>query len=96
MTNLSARAVVDEPIDTRRLADGLLAQGTLPVAIAVVLAQAFDAFASIALTTVLVGVFLGNLFAWRRLREVLIDASELDADQLDTKLGLDFEEETRS
>lgn len=95
LTSLAARAAIEEPIDTRRLADGLLAQGTLAVAIAIVVAQTFKDFSSVVLTTVLIGVLLGDLFAWRSLHGVLVDASELDAGELKGKLG-DFEEESLS
>lgn len=58
------------------LHNGLWAQGTVAVAIAVSVAQRFPERASIVLTTVLVGTLGSELFSHRLLRSVLVDAGE--------------------
>ncbi len=76
-TALSVRLFLDKPLMTRRLGNGLLSQGTLAVAIGVSFAQRFPEFASLILTTVLIGTILSDLFSTRALRALLADAGEL-------------------
>ena len=59
-----------------RLYNGLWAQGTVAVAIAVSVAQQFPDRAAVVLTTVLMGVLASELFSHRLLRSVLVDAGE--------------------
>lgn len=68
------RALLDPPRVT--LANGLWSQGTLAVAIVVNFSQRFPELSRIALTTVLSGVLLSELFSHRLLRAVLIDSGE--------------------
>ncbi len=76
-TALCAKLLLEQPLLTRRLGNGLLSQGTLAVAIGVNFAQRFPDFASLILTTVLVGTILSDLFSTRMLRALLADAGEL-------------------
>jgi hypothetical protein len=71
------KLLLEDRLATRRLGNGLLSQGTLAVAIGVNFAQRFPTFASLILTTVLVGTLLSDLFSARALRSLLADAGEL-------------------
>lgn len=62
-----------------RLGLGLVGQGGLAVAIAVSFAQRFPAQASLALTTILGGILLSDVWSHRAVRRILADAGELDA-----------------
>ena len=83
-TALSVRLFLEKPLMTRRLGNGLLSQGTLAVAIGVSFAQRFPEFASVILTTVLIGTILSDLFSTRALRALLADAGEL-GDELESE-----------
>jgi hypothetical protein len=72
---LFARALLDAPQVT--LANGLWSQGTLAVAIAVNFSQRYPELSRVALTTVLLGVLLSELFSHRLLRAVLVDSGEV-------------------
>ena len=76
-TQLSARLFLEQRLRTRRLGNGLLAQGTLAVALGVDFAQRLPALASLVLTTVLIGTLLSDVFSGRALRSLLADAGEL-------------------
>jgi hypothetical protein len=76
-TALCAKLILDPPLLARRLGNGLLSQGTLAVAVGVNFAQRFPEFASLILTTVLIGTLLSDLFSTRMLRSLLADAGEL-------------------
>jgi hypothetical protein len=82
-TALCAKLFLEQPLLTRRLGNGLLSQGTLAVAIGVNFGQRFPEFASLILTTVLVGTILSDLFSTRMLRALLADAGEL-GDELES------------
>lgn len=76
-TAASVRLLMDPPLRTQRIGNGLLSQGTLAAAVAVNFAQLFTEFAPIVLTTVLLGTLLSDLLSGRALRAVLADAGEL-------------------
>jgi hypothetical protein len=70
-----ARALLEVPPVT--LANGLWSQGTLAVAIAVNFSQRYPELSRVALTTVLLGVLLNELFSHRLLRALLVDSGEI-------------------
>jgi hypothetical protein len=74
---VGSKLFLERPLRTRRLGNGLLFQGTLAVAVAVNFAQRFPDYASVILTTVLLGVLASDLFSRRALTSVLSDAGEL-------------------
>ncbi|MEZ4226579.1 MAG: hypothetical protein R3B13_36870 [Polyangiaceae bacterium] len=92
-TALCVKAFLEQPLLTRRLGNGLLSQGTLAVAIGVNFAQRFPEFASLILTTVLIGTILSDLFSTRMLRALLSDAGEL-GDELAAQPGPEAEAST--
>lgn len=59
-----------------RLGNGLLAQGTMAVAVGVDFSQRFPDYAPAVLTTVLVGTLVSDIWSARALRAVLLDAGE--------------------
>lgn len=61
-----------------RLGFGLVGQGGLAVAIAVSYAQRFPENGPIALTTILGGILLSDLWSYRAVRRILADAGETD------------------
>ncbi|MEZ4452815.1 MAG: cation:proton antiporter [Nannocystaceae bacterium] len=61
-----------------RLGFGLVGQGGLAVAIAVSYAQRFPETAPIALTTILGGILLSDLWSYKAVRRILADAGEID------------------
>lgn len=75
LVTMFTQALLDSP---PRLHNGLWAQGTVAVAIALSVAQRFPEQASVVLSTVLVGVLVSELFSHRLLRSVLVDAGESD------------------
>lgn len=79
-TAVCNKLFLEERVATRRLGNGLLSQGTLAVAIGMNFAIRFPEFASLILTTVLVGTLLSDLFSMRSLRALLADAGELTDD----------------
>jgi hypothetical protein len=72
---LFARALLEVPPVT--LANGLWSQGTLAVAIAVNFSQRYAELSRVALSTVLLGVLLSELFSHRLLRALLVDSGEV-------------------
>lgn len=75
-TNAAARVLRPTGLCTTRLGNGLLAQGTMAVAVGVSFSQRFPEFAPAVLTTVLVGTLVSDLWSARALRAVLLDAGE--------------------
>jgi hypothetical protein len=71
---LFARALLDAPRVT--LAHGMWSQGTLAVAVALNFSQQAPELARVALSIVLPGVLLSELFSHRLLRSVLVDSGE--------------------
>ncbi|MEM9493501.1 MAG: hypothetical protein AAGC55_30410, partial [Myxococcota bacterium] len=76
-TRVASGALVRPPIRTRRLGNGMLAQGVLAVAIGVDVSQAWPEYGQIVLTTAIVGTLLSELWSVRALRTVLADAGEI-------------------
>lgn len=73
---LAVRQIVEPKITIARFGQGLLAQGTLAVAIGISFAERFPERAAVLLTTVLLGTLVSDLFSVRALRSVLLDAGE--------------------
>lgn len=76
-TPLVARLAMEPPVVAHRLGHGLLAQGTVAVAIAVSFALRFPEQAPVVLTTILAGTLLGDVWSVRALTAVLLDAGEV-------------------
>lgn len=75
-TQSMAQAMSRTPLRAARLGNGLLAQGTMAVAVGVDFAQRFPDYAPAVLTTVLLGTLVSDLWSARALRAVLLDAGE--------------------
>ncbi len=76
-TPLVARFSMEPPVIAHRLGHGLLAQGSVAVAIGVSYALRFPAQAPVVLTTILAGTLLGDVWSVRALTAVLLDAGEV-------------------
>jgi Kef-type K+ transport system membrane component KefB len=68
---------LETPLQTPRLGNGLLAQGTLAPAIAVNCTLRFPEFDAVLLSTVLVGALASELWSQQALRKLLDDAGEI-------------------
>ena len=75
-TQSMARLMSPTPLRAARLGNGLLAQGTMAVAVGVDFSQRFPDYAPAVLTTVLIGTLVSDLWSARALRSVLLDAGE--------------------
>lgn len=74
----SAAALLENPPRAARIGDGLLAQGTLPVVIAVAFVMRAPDYAVTVLTTVLFATVTSDLWSIRVLSAVLLDAGEVN------------------
>lgn len=72
----AATQLVEPPVRVARFGHGLLAQGTLAVAIGINFSSRFPEQAPVLLSTVLLGTLISDLFSVRALRSVLLDAGE--------------------
>lgn len=77
LTPVVARFAMEPPVVAYRIGHGLLAQGTLAVAIGVSFALRFPEQAPTVLTTILAGTLLGDVWSVRALTAVLLDAGEV-------------------
>lgn len=75
---IASRSVLEPPLITRHVGNGLLSHGTLAVAIALNLGQRFPAWSAVVVNTVLVGVLISDLFSRQALKRVLLAAGELE------------------
>ncbi|MCU0690259.1 MAG: cation:proton antiporter [Polyangiaceae bacterium] len=75
-TQAMAALLFPTPLRAARLGNGLLAQGTMAVAVGVDFSQRFPDYAPAVLTTVLCGTLVSDLWSARALRAVLLDAGE--------------------
>jgi len=75
ITGALSRLLLSERIP--RVGNGFMGQGTLAVALAVDVSLRFPEWASIVLTTVLLGTLLSELLSQRAMRRLLADAGEL-------------------
>lgn len=75
-TRAMVQMLAPGPMLSARIGKGLLAQGTMAVAVGVDFAQRFPHYASAILTTVLLGTLVSDLWSARSLRAVLLDAGE--------------------
>ncbi len=78
-TSWSSTWMVRKLPSVPRLGLGLVGQGGLAVAIALSFAQRFPEQAPIALTTILGGIILSDLWSYGAVRRILADAGETDA-----------------
>jgi len=76
-TPVVARFAMEPPVVAHRIGHGLLAQGTLAVAIGVSFALRFPEQAAAMLTPILAGTLLGDVWSVRALTAVLLDADEV-------------------
>ncbi|MCO4763445.1 MAG: hypothetical protein KC502_18150 [Myxococcales bacterium] len=74
---LVARYAMEPPVVAHRIGHGLLAQGTVAVAIGVSFALRFPDEAPLVLTTILGGTLLGDIWSVRALTGVLLDSGEV-------------------
>ncbi len=75
-TRATVRILAPPQVLSTRIGKGLLAQGTMAVAVGVDFSQRFPHYASAVLTTVLIGTLVSDLWSARALRAVLLDAGE--------------------
>ena len=71
--NVFGRALIETP---PRIGQGLLAQGTASIAVALDLSQHHPDFAPMVMSTVLGGALVNEVFSHRALRALLLDAGE--------------------
>jgi hypothetical protein len=84
---LASTSLLERPIRAARMGNGMLAQGALPVVIAVAYVARAPEMASIVLTAVLVATVTSDLLSIRALADVLLDAGEI-ADTTGTRHGV--------
>lgn len=73
----SSSLLLEKPVRAARMGNGMLAQGSLPVVIAVAFVVRVPEHATTVLTSVLVATVTSDLFSVRRLSDVLLDAGEI-------------------
>lgn len=73
----ASSALLEHPVRAARIGNGMLAQGSLPVVIAVAFVLRVPDHATAVLTSVLVATVTSDLFSVRRLSDVLLDAGEI-------------------